>query len=120
MAGHAYVTTTNPETLEQAAINVAGSMGFGVKPVGPGALAVTKGSLVASIFVGAFVAYCEFRVNVSVAPDGTSHLVLERNSPWWTGVIGVSRVKKRARELADAIGNELIRLGVQIVARNDF
>jgi hypothetical protein len=120
MPGHAYITYGDPNVLKEVAIHVAGGMGYGVEQTGPWSMQAKQGSLAASIFVGAFIAYCDFNVSVVAQPDGTQHLVLERNTPWWTGLIGVKRVKNRAAELADAYGNELIRRGVQIVRRNEF
>ena len=120
MPGHAYITHGDPNLLRDVAIHIAGQMGFGVEPQGEWTMKVVQGSLAASIFVGAFVAYCDFVVHVVSHADGTNHLVLERNTPWWTGWIGVSRVKSKARELADAYGNELYRVGVPIIQRNDF
>lgn len=120
MPGHAYITTGDPNLLRDVAINVAGALGYGVESAGAWRLKVTQGSLTASIFLGAFIAYCEFTVDVVSQADGTHHLVLVRNSPWWTGWIGVSRVKSKARDLADAYGNELMRVGVPIIQRNDF
>lgn len=120
MPGHAYVTNGDPNVLMDVAVHVAGGMEYGVERAGQSSLKVTKGNLVASWFLGAFIAYCDFTVNIVGHPDGTQHLVLERNSPWWTGVLGVNRVKTRASELADAYGNELVTRGVQIVTRADF
>lgn len=120
MPGHAYITAGDPHELKDVAIHVAGGLGYGVEDTGPWSLSVTHGNFVVSLLVGAFIAYCDFKVHVVSPGDGTHHLVLERNNPWWTGVIGIGRVKKRARELADAYGNELIARGVQIHQRNDF
>lgn len=119
MPGHTYVTHAAPELLERIALATAAQMNFAIEPESPGRYAVRKGSLWASLVVGAFVAYCDFRLVIAVAPDSTSHLILERNTPWWTGFIGVNRVKSRARELADACGNALVQAGVHILARND-
>lgn len=120
MPGTAYITNGDPGALMDVAIHVAGGLGYGVEETAPGTLSVKQGSFVASLFLGAFIAYCDFKVVVHSPGDGSAHLVLERNSPWWTGVIGVNRVKKRARELADAYGNELVARGVPIVSRNEF
>lgn len=120
MPGHAYITHGDPNMLRDVAMHVAGAMGYGVEPQGAYRMKVCQGSLAASIFVGAFVAYCDFTVDISTSADNTVHLVLNRNVPWWTGFIGVGRVKNKARELADAYGNELVRVGVPILQRNDF
>lgn len=120
MPGHVYITQATPEHLLEVGGNVAGNLGYNIEQEGPWTLRLQKGSLAASIFVGAFVAYCDFKLNVIFPGDGTAHLHLERNTPWWTGVIGVKRVKSRAKELADAYGNEMVRQGVAIIQRNDF
>ncbi|MCB9892968.1 MAG: hypothetical protein H6839_00795 [Planctomycetes bacterium] len=120
MPGHLYVTQGQPEHLLQITGDLAPAMKYRVEQSGAWTLKLQQGSLAASIFVGAFVAYCDFTVNIIVPGDGTTHWVLERNTPWWTGIIGVNRVKGRARDLADAYGNEMARQGVPILQRNDF
>ncbi|MHC4839842.1 MAG: hypothetical protein ACYTDT_02635 [Planctomycetota bacterium] len=120
MAGHAYITNGDPNVLREIVCAMSPASGFSVEEVGPFQFKVRKGNLAASIFVGAFIAYCDFDVSVTAHADGTQHLVIQRNSPWWTGVIGVNRVKKAASALADAFGNEILRLGIQIFQRNDF
>ncbi|MBK8207164.1 MAG: hypothetical protein IPK87_10330 [Planctomycetes bacterium] len=119
MPGTQYITNMPAEQLKHLAIHVPGGMEYAVSEVAPWQLAVTKGSLAASIFVGAFVAYCDFKVHVGTVPDGNSQLVLERNTPWWTGFIGVGRVKTKARELADAYGNAILSQGFQVLHRAD-
>lgn len=119
MPGTQYITNMPSQQLKDLAIHVAGGMEFGVQDIAPWSLAVTKGSLAASIFVGAFVAYCDFKVHIAVLPDGNSQLVLERNSPWWTGFIGVGRVKTKALELADAYGDAILSQGFAVLHRAD-
>jgi hypothetical protein len=119
MPGHAYITRGTPDQLRQIAGDVATAQGFRVEPESAWTLKVGLSSMAASLFLGAFVAYCDFKVHVVVPGDGTSHLVLERNNPWWTGLIGIRRVKNRAIELANAWGNEMQRQGVQILQRID-
>ena len=120
MPGHLYVTQGLPEHLLDISGQVASAMGYSITQVGPWTLKLQQGSLAASLFVGAFTAYCDFTVNILIPGDGTAHLVLERNTPWWTGFLGVRRVKGRAIDLADAYGNEMVRQGVPIIQRNDF
>ncbi|MBZ0135836.1 MAG: hypothetical protein K8I27_05645 [Planctomycetes bacterium] len=120
MPGHAYITHGDPNVLRDVAIQVAGGLGYGVEPQGAWRLKVSQGSLAASLFLGAFIAYCDFTVDVVSHADGTYHLLLHRNNPWWTGWIGMNRVKNRAIQLADAYGNELMRAGVPVLQRNDF
>lgn len=120
MPGHVYVTQATPDHLMEVAGGVAAAFGYEIQQEGSWTLRLKKGSLAASFFVGAFVAYCDFRLNIVFPGDGTAHLHLERNTPWWTGIFGVNRVKNQARELADAYGNELVRQSVAILQRNDF
>lgn len=120
MPGTAYITMMEPDHALRLAHEVATNMDFTVQRCADWQLEVRRGSLVASIFVGAFVAYCDFRLTVVMPGDGTTHLVLERNSPWWTGFIGVSRVKRAAQELADALGNAIHGAGGQILSRQEF
>lgn len=119
MPGHVYITQGQPEQLRHIAGEVALSLGFRVEPESDWTLKLLKSSLAASLFLGAFVTYCEFRAHVVVPGDGTAHLVLERNNPWWTGFIGINRVRNRAVELANAWGAELQRQGVLILQRFD-
>ena len=52
--------------------------------------------------------------------DDTVEIRIERNSPWWTGMIGVNRVKKRAEELADAVERSIERDGGEVLRRGTF
>jgi hypothetical protein len=77
----------------------------------------TKGSLVASIFLGAFIAYCDFRIWVEEERDRSVAISIERNCPWWSGIIGVNRVKNQAAALADAIEEALEKDGGEVLER---
>ncbi len=81
-------------------------------------LQVGKGNLVASIFVGAFIAYCNFVATISESA-GTTRLHIVRNTPWWTGLIGVKRVKTRCHELGGQVAEELESQGFNITSRVD-
>ena len=91
------------QTFESAA--VAG--GFTVTPVDPWTLKAQKGNMAMSIFLGAFIAYCDFTGRISTAPDGSIQLAIERNKPWWTGLIGVNRVKNACNSLGDDVQRAL-------------
>ena len=75
-----------------------------------------KGNYAVSILFGAFVAYCNFNVYINQLPDGNTGVSIVRNKPWWTGVIGVKRVKNRADELGKAIGGALHQQNFSILA----
>ena len=88
---------------------------FAVTTDPDGRLAVRRGSFALSIVLGAFIAYCDFKIGAVPAGDGV-RLSLTRNNPWWTGLIGISRVKKAAARLADAIQQ---RLGARVRSRTE-
>lgn len=120
MAAILLVTGAPPEYLRDTALNVARDLGFELVPLNDWSHGAKKGSLALSLLFGAFVAYCDFKLNIAFPGDGTSHLILERNNPWWTGYIGVSRVKGRAAELANTIQQVLGQNGVPIYDRRDI
>ena len=94
------------ETVREVIHSVSPPQKFTVQDEGPGRYRVRRGSLGLSIFAGAFVAYCNFVVHVAPEGEGT-RVTLQPNSPWWTGLIGVGRVKKVAKALLDGWAAEL-------------
>jgi hypothetical protein len=85
MPGIMIATDLEAKEALKAVKNVAKDLDFAVARVDDLELSVTKGSLAASIFLGAFIAYCDFRVFIEERRDRV-RIVIERNSPWWTGV----------------------------------
>jgi hypothetical protein len=120
MAGILIVTQAEPLYLRDTALGVAQSMGYEIAPLDEWSHSAKQGNLAMSIFFGAFVAYCDFKLRVVFPGDGTSHLILERNVPWWTGVIGNNRVKGRAMDLANGIQNAIGQAGFAILDRRDI
>lgn len=120
MSGIRIAVQTTPELLLTHAGQAAESLAFTVGSAGPQTLQLRKGSLGLSIFLGAFIAYCDFRATVQVLGNGLSQLTLERNKPWWTGVIGVSRVKGKAAELVDVLQRGLASQGLNVAGREEF
>ena len=55
------------------------------------------------------------RFEHTIVPDGTSAISIVRNRPWWTGAIGVMRVKKRADLLGDGVGGALVQQGFAVL-----
>src|SRR5262249_28814621 len=51
---------------------------------------------------------------------GAHRAWIERNTPWWTGVIGVSRVKSWAKSLADEIEDEIEHQHGRVYGRQEF
>jgi len=120
MAGSVIVTDIEFKKTMKLVRFVAKEEGFAVKRVDDDELTIRKGNLVASIFLGAFIAYCEFNASFRVDRRGGVEIELERNSPWWTGFIGVGRVKSAFKKLIDAIEDEIEHAGGRILSSEDF
>ena len=101
--------------------HVARDLEFEVESLGKRTFRAQQGSLALSIIVGAFVAYCDFEIEiVESRREGNIDIIINRNSPWWTGFIGIGRVKGRARELAEEIGDSIDRKGYRVRREREF
>lgn len=119
MAGHKLWTNLPAEKAYRLAKRAAKELEFDIRSLGDDAFAAQKGNMVLSFFVGAFVAYCDFRVYVDEFEEETE-IRIERNSPWWTGLIGINRVKSRAKELANAIADRIEDQRGKVLDEKDF
>jgi hypothetical protein len=119
MAGLKFTTDLDAESLYKIAYRRAQDMGFTVREAGESAFTAKSGNMALSIAVGALSVYCDFRLSIEEYDDG-NELVLERNTPWWTGMIGVSRVKNRANELMKNIKDEVELRGGRILREKEF
>jgi hypothetical protein len=119
MAGLKFVVNMPPEDLHQLARHVAKENGFAVHPSGGMSFEAKRGNFALSVVAGALVAYCDFKVVIDPYDDG-AELILTRNSPWWTGAIGVNRTKNWAQSLADWIKKEVERSGYQVLKEKEF
>lgn len=100
---------------------VAKELEFEVESLGKRSFRARQGNLAASIIVGAFIAYCDFEIEIEPGRrEGNVDIVINRNSPWWTGIIGVGRVKGRARQLAEEIGETIHRKGYRVRREKEF
>lgn len=120
MAGLRLAFRGAPDAVLAAVGSAAASLGFSVAATGPASLSVRKGNLFLSVLAGAFVAYCNFQVVVEASPEGVVQVSIHRNTPWWTGVIGVSRVKTKAKELADSASRMLSGSGIAFLGSSEF
>lgn len=116
--GNLIVTNAPADRVRHIAHEAARFQGFGVAPAGEWSFELSQGSLFVSILLGAFIAYCKFQLHITSAPDGNTVVTLIRNKPWWTGVIGVKRVKKKADGLGAGIVSGL-QQGQFSVLRHD-
>lgn len=119
MAGHKIVTNLDATAAFQLARKVARDLDFRITRRDDLSFSAEKGNLGLSIFVGAFVAYCNFQITVEERRD-ESAIFIERNSPWWTGVIGVSRVKSRVKDLAAAIADAIEDEGGKVLDEKEI
>ena len=119
MPGHKIWTNLPADKTYRLAKRAAEDLGFSVWSRGDGVFAAGKGNLAVSILVGAFVAYCNFMIWVDEVGDETE-IRLDRNTPWWTGLIGVNRVKNKAKELANAIADEIEDGGGRVLQEKVF
>lgn len=119
MAGTKFVADMTPEDLHEMARFVAKETGFACHSAGGLRFEAKRGNLALSILFGAFIAYCDFTIEIEPFDDG-AELVLTRNTPWWTGAIGVSRVKSWAKTLGDNLKKEVERSGYRVLKEKDF
>jgi hypothetical protein len=95
-------------------------LGFGVRDHGDDELELEKGSFAGSIFLGAFMTYRFFRVFADGSKSGKrTRLEIRWNTPWWTGIIGCSNTRKAARELADAVEDDIEDRDGKVYDRED-
>ncbi len=115
MAGFDFVFQGTAEQALDAVRAAAQTEQFEVSTTPDGRLSAKKGSFGLSIVLGAFIAYCDFTF-ATQPNDGGTRLTMTRNNPWWTGLIGISRVKSAATRFADTLQNTA---GARIQSRKD-
>ena len=102
MAGFDFVMQGTAEQSLNAVRAAAQAEQFEVSTAPDGRLSAKKGNFGLSIVFGAFIAYCDFTF-ATTAEGSNTRLTMTRNNPWWTGLIGISRVKKAATRFADVL-----------------
>jgi hypothetical protein len=117
MPGLKFTTNLDAESLFKSAFRRAQDQGYTVRATGDRAFAATSGNMALSVL--AVSSYCDFRVSVEKYDDG-NELVLERNSPWLLGAVGVGRVKSKAQELFKNLKDEVAQRGGQIRNEKEF
>ena len=121
MAGTIITTELTRKQALKIARKVARDCDYALESLSKCSFRAKQGSLTASIFLGAFIAYCNFELEIQDSRyEGEVDIVLNRNSPWWTGLIGVGRVKNRSRELASAIARSIHRGGNRVINKREF
>ena len=120
MAGIRIVTNLDREKASAVAKDVARDAGFAVKEGRNGVFSLRKGSLALGLLAAPVAPHCNFDLAIEDGRDGNVELVLERNSPWWGGVVAVNQVQKRAEELMDSIAAGIEQSRGKILKRTTF
>jgi hypothetical protein len=117
MAGIKLVTDMDLDTAVQLAWRAAQDLSFTLTPVQGGAFQASKGSLVASILVGSAAPRCAFKIAAKKYVDGTTDLVLARNSGWPCGLLGMRRINAEAEALMQKVADAIQQNGGKVIER---
>ena len=121
MAGFKIVTNLKADEAFKLARRAAKDRGFTVQRTEDDlGFSAAKGNLILSIFLGAIIAYCNFQVLVDEFDDGTSDVIIERNKPWWTGWLGLNRVKNAAKQLVETIADYIHENGGEVLSQKEI
>jgi hypothetical protein len=120
MAGIKVVTDAKPETVLDLAWRAAQDLSFTVTPIRDGAFDASKGHVVWSMLAGNVAPHCNFRISAKRYPDGTTDLVLERNSAWTTGLLGLRRIKTEATAVIDKTVAAIQQLGSKVIEQKEI
>jgi hypothetical protein len=120
MAGIKLVTDLEPDRLLQLAWRVAQDLKFGLTPIQDGRFQATKGSLVMSMLVGSAAPRCAFELAAQTYPDGTTDLVLLRNTAWTSGLIGLRRINTEADALMQKAAEAITQNGGKVIERKEI
>lgn len=121
MAGLIITAELPREEALKIARKIARDHDYSLETLGKWVFRASQGSLTLSILLGAFIAYCDFEVEVVDSRyEDEVDIIINRNNPWWTGFIGVGRVKNRARDLAGAIASSIRRRDRHVAREREF
>ena len=120
MAGIKLVTDIDPEKGLQLTWRAAQDLGFSLTPIQNGSFEASKGHMIWSMLVGPAAPHCQFKLSAQKYPDGTTDLVLERNSAWTSGLIGRRRIQKEADALMDRVAESVQQNGGKVNERKEI
>jgi hypothetical protein len=120
MPGRIIVTDMKANLSRKLMLRVARNMGFSVTELDAWEYQLRRGSFGWSLFLGAVIAYCNFRVNFGQGDDHQVEISIERNSPWWTGMLGINQVKSWCKRFAEALAEAIEDEGGEILEENQF
>lgn len=117
MAGFKFTTNLDADRLYELAFRRAQELGYTVREADQRAFTATQGNF--ALAMTGLSPKCSFRIDIESYPDG-NELVLERNVPAWSGVIGVSRVKAKAAELIEHLKAAVRQTGGTVGKEKEF
>jgi hypothetical protein len=120
MAGIKLVTDAEPERALELAWRAAQDLSFKLTPIADGTFQASKGRALWSALVGPASPHCRFRITAKKYPDGTTDLVLERNTPWTSGVLGLRRLNAEAEALMQKAAEAIQQGGARIIERKEI
>ena len=120
MAGHQFSVNLPAKAVAKTAKEVAESLKFRVDETDLFNFRLKKGNFAVSLIAGAFIVYCDFTVELEEDEVGNTTCIMVRNVPWWTGLIGINRVKNAAKSLVEDIADELQESGAIVRNREEF
>lgn len=120
MPGIRIVTNLDRAQVIKLAKDVARDQGFAVKAQADVGFSLRKGSVALGILAAPVAPYCNFSLLVEPGRDQTVEVILERNTPWWGGIVAVNQVQKRAEDLMDAIAAHIETDGGKVMKRTAF
>ena len=118
MPGFRIVTNVGADQALKIVSKAARDLGFSVSITGDYSISAVKGSLGLSLVVG-FFSYCNFNISVKEIERDIVEVNIERNHPWWTGMVGLNSVKAKVQALADATAQGLESAGGRIIRRDE-
>jgi hypothetical protein len=120
MAGLALATNLDRAKAFSAAAKAAHDHGFAVRHITDRQFQAKRGSVTWSLLLPPTVPYCNFLVSVLEGDDGGTEVVLERNAPWWTGVIGMRGVQASFEQLVESTEKAVAAAGGKVLGRRTF
>ncbi len=122
MPGIKLLTNLDPKTCLKIAWRTAQDLGYSLSPIEDSSkrFSAAKGNLLISLLAGPLAPRSSFEITVESYRDA-NEVSVETNQPWITsGAIGVSKVRRRADELLDAIAAAIEGEGGIIQGRKEY
>lgn len=120
MAGIKLIVDIEPDKALQLAWRIAQDLGFALTPVKDGAFQAGKGHFLLGMLAGAIAPNCKFKLSAHRYADGTTDLVLERNSALTSGLLGLRRIKAEADALIQKVAEAIQQNGGKVVERKEI